>query len=66
MPSARSLENLKKAPFRPIGDVALAKKPLCAKVPQDIDDWVRALPSSSAWLRDVIVAAAIVQQQSDS
>jgi len=36
----------------------MSGKPLCVKVPQDIDDWVRALPNSSAWLREVIVAAA--------
>jgi hypothetical protein len=58
MPSDRSLENLKKAPFKPLGETAMSGKPLCVKVPQDIDDWVRALPNSSAWLREVIVAAA--------
>lgn len=58
MPSDRSLENLKKAPFQPLGETALARKPLCTKVPQDVDDWVRALPNASAWLREIIVAAA--------
>ncbi len=65
MPSDRSLQNLKKAPFKPLGDTALARKPLCTKVPQDVDDWVRALPNPSAWLREVIVAAAKQQFQND-
>lgn len=61
MPSDRSLENLKKAPFQPMGEAALARKPLCTKVPQSIDDWVQSQPNPSAWLREVIVAAATQQ-----
>jgi len=62
-PSQRSLENLKLRPFRPLGETALADKPLCVKVPKDVDAWVRSQPNPSAWLRDVIVAAAEQQRQ---
>lgn len=58
MPSQRSLENLKKAPFKPVGEKALASKPVAVKLPQDIDEAVRSLPNPSEWLRRVIVEAA--------
>lgn len=33
-------------------------KPLCVKLPPDIDEIVRALPNRSDWMRRVIVEAA--------
>lgn len=58
MPSQRSLENLKKVPFKPLGEQALASKPVAVKLPKDIDEAVRSLSNPSEWLRRVIVEAA--------
>jgi hypothetical protein len=38
--------------------VELADKPLCVKLPVDIDAYVRSLPHRSQWIRRVIVEAA--------
>lgn len=45
--------------FKPIGDKALARKPLFVKVPQEILDAVESLPSGerSTWLRKVVSEA---------
>lgn len=58
MVNPRSLENLTKTQFQPLGKKALAKKPLAVKVPEDIDELVRSLPNPSEWLRKIIVEAA--------
>lgn len=39
-------------------DVELAEKPLCVKVPVEIDAAVRSLEKPSQWLRKVITDAA--------
>ncbi len=39
---------------KPIGDKALSSRPLCVKMPQEIDDYVRSKPSASSWLREAI------------
>lgn len=46
-------------PFKPMGEVSLASKPLCVKVAPDIDELVRSLPNTSAWLRRVVTEAAL-------
>ncbi|MGK7874106.1 MAG: hypothetical protein AB4426_12570 [Xenococcaceae cyanobacterium] len=55
MPSARSLENLKKNPMPRLGDKPLASRPLSVKVPPDIDKAVRKLSNPSDWLRKAII-----------
>jgi len=60
MTKRNKLENLKS--YKPMRAVALAFKPLCVKVDQDIDQAIRALPQPSTWLRDVIENAAIAQE----
>lgn len=46
--------------FKPQGEVSgeLAKKAIGVKLPVEIDQAVRALPDTSAWLRRVITEAA--------
>lgn len=56
---ANRLDNLK--PFKPDGEKALAQKPLCVKLPSNLDSVVRALPNTSAWVRQVIAEAAIAE-----
>ena len=56
-------------PFKPMGEVSLASKPLCVKVPPEIDAIVLRLPDTSAWLRRVITEAAereLLQPDQDS
>ena len=50
------LDNLK--PFKPIGSRSLSSRPLSVKVAPELDEAVRSLPDSAAWLRRVIEAAA--------
>ncbi|MGI8504521.1 MAG: hypothetical protein ACR2LR_25840 [Hassallia sp.] len=50
------LDNLQ--PYQPMGKKALASKPLCVKVSLELDQAVRSLPDTSAWLRRVIEEAA--------
>jgi hypothetical protein len=49
---------MRPAKFKPLGDEALAPNPLCIRVSKEIDEAVRALPDTSAWLRRVITEAA--------
>ncbi|MDX2096429.1 MAG: hypothetical protein SFW36_01520 [Leptolyngbyaceae cyanobacterium bins.59] len=48
--------------FKPQGtipsDKPLSKKAIAVKLPEDIDEVVRALPNSAEWLRRVITEAA--------
>jgi hypothetical protein len=46
--------------FKRHGDVEgkLALKPLCARVPIEVDDAVRSLPNKTEWIRNAIIAAA--------
>lgn len=44
--------------FKPSGEESLAEKPVSVFLPKDIDEYVRALPNRSAWLRQAIVEAA--------
>jgi hypothetical protein len=41
-----------------MGKKALASKPLCVKIPTCLDQAVRSLPDTAAWLRRVIEEAA--------
>jgi hypothetical protein len=52
---SNKLDNLQ--PFKPDGETALAKQPLCVKVDKEIDAKVRSLPDKSTWLRRVITEA---------
>jgi hypothetical protein len=49
------LDNL--TPFKPDGETALARQPLCVKVDKEIDAKVRSLPNKANWLRRVITEA---------
>ena len=53
---ANKLDNLK--PFKRIGSKPLNYRPLSVKVVPELDEAVRSLPDSNAWLRRVIEAAA--------
>jgi hypothetical protein len=46
--------------FKRQGDLdgKLALKPLCARVPIDVDTAVRSLPNRTEWVRMAIIAAA--------
>lgn len=46
------LDNLQ--PFKPMGEVALASKPLCVKVAPEVDAILRSLPDRSGFIRDAI------------
>lgn len=39
------------------GDKAMAKTPLAIRVPVEVDEFVRALPNKTEWLRRVIQEA---------
>lgn len=59
MKKRNKLDNLQ--PLKPLRDVALADKPLCVKIDQDIDAIIRTMSERSAWLREAIETAAIEQ-----
>ncbi|MGA7935604.1 MAG: hypothetical protein WCA35_18790 [Kovacikia sp.] len=40
--------------FQQQGEVAMAKSPLSVRMPEDIDEIVRAKSDRTAWLRDAI------------
>lgn len=44
--------------FKPIGDRALAERPVAVKLPQHVDAAIRDLALPSEWLRRVICEAA--------
>ncbi len=50
------LDNLE--PFKPMGDEALARYPICVKLPIELDKAIRALPNTSSWVRNVLQTAA--------
>ena len=50
------LDNLE--PFKPMGDEPLARRPICVKLPNELDKAIRSLPDTSAWIRSVLEAAA--------
>jgi hypothetical protein len=50
------LDNLR--PYQPVGKKALASKPLCVKLPVALDQSIRSLPDTAAWVRRVIEEAA--------
>lgn len=68
-PSPRQTEEFKAQQYQPQGDVSglqpLAKKPLCVKLPEDVDAVVRSLPNTAEWLRRVVVDAARTELMND-
>lgn len=50
------LDNLQ--PYQPMGQKALASKPLCVKLPVGLDEVIRSLPDTPAWVRQAIEEAA--------
>ena len=50
------LDNLE--PFKPMGDEPLARRPICVKLPTELDQAIRSLPDTSGWMRSVLEAAA--------
>jgi hypothetical protein len=49
---------------KPLGDKALSSRPLCVKMPQEIDDYVRSNSSPSSWLREAIEVKYYAEVQS--
>ncbi|MBD2072414.1 hypothetical protein H6F86_00500 [Phormidium sp. FACHB-592] len=45
--------------FKPIGNEALAEKPISVFLPKDIYEYVRSLPNRAEWLRAAIKEAAL-------
>jgi hypothetical protein len=45
--------------FKPIGNEALAEKPISVFLPKDLDTYVRSLPNRAEWLRAAIREAAL-------
>lgn len=43
--------------FKPVGDEALAKKPIAVLLPKDLDRYVRSLPNRAECLRQAIAEA---------
>lgn len=43
--------------FKPVGDEALASKPIAVHLPKYLDDYVRAKPNRADWLRQAIAEA---------
>lgn len=52
--------------FKPTGEEPLAERPVSVFLPRDIDEYVRALPNRSEWLRQAIVEAVQREQASAS
>lgn len=50
--------------MKPLGDRAMARKPVAVALPVELDEWVRSLPNRSEWLRNAIAAAYEKEQQS--
>ncbi|MBL1176831.1 hypothetical protein [Pantanalinema sp. GBBB05] len=44
--------------FKPIGEEALADKPISVFLPKDLYQYVRSLPNKAEWLRQAISEAA--------
>ena len=45
--------------FKPIGNEALAEKPISVFLPKDLAIYVRSLPNRAEWLRAAIKEAAL-------
>jgi hypothetical protein len=41
--------------FQQQGEVAMAERPLCVRLPEDIDALMRGKENRTAWLRDAIM-----------
>ncbi|WP_318655496.1 hypothetical protein [Leptolyngbya sp. KIOST-1] len=41
--------------FQQQGEVAMAERPLCVRLPEDIDGLMREKENRTAWLRDAIM-----------
>lgn len=37
------------------GDEAMAEKPVCVRLPQDLDEYVRSLSNRAEWLREAAI-----------
>ena len=49
--------------FAPSGQPVMAEKPICVRLPQDIDTALRDMADRTEFLRDVITAAVLERQQ---
>lgn len=41
--------------YKPIGDKAFCRKPVCVLLPPELDEYVRSLPNRTEWLRQAIM-----------
>ena len=43
--------------FVPTGEPVMAEKPICVRLPKEIDAAIRAMPNRTKFLRDIITTA---------
>lgn len=66
MPNSKYRQDKATGRFAPSGEPVMAEKPICVRLPLEIDAAIRNMPDRTEFLRHVITQAVLERQQKAS